>query len=69
MKKYGGAILGVVEKSVLIKAKPENVWEMLAFDKIQEWEEGWGEDLGKIEYTSEILAPEDKHKFGSKAPQ
>ena len=46
--------MGRVEKSIEIRAPPEKVWEMLAFDRIQEWDEGYGEGLGeRVEYTSE----------------
>ncbi len=36
-------ILGRVEKSIVIKAPPEKVWEMLAFERLPEWDEGFGE--------------------------
>jgi hypothetical protein len=52
-----------VEKSIEIKAPPEKVWEMLAFDRIQEWDEGYGEGLGeRVEYTSEVNTPKDKYR-------
>jgi len=59
--------LGRVEKSIEIKAPPEKVWEMLALDKIQEWEEIMGENLEKLEYTSEVQTPEDKYRIGATA--
>jgi hypothetical protein len=60
--------LGRTETSIIIKAPPEKVWEMLAFDRIQEWEEGYGEGLGeRVEYTSEVNTPEDKFRVGATA--
>jgi uncharacterized membrane protein len=52
-----------IEKSIEIKASPEKVWEMLAFDKAVEWMEGWK----SVEYTSEVRSPEDKYKVGTSA--
>ncbi|MCW4021317.1 MAG: SRPBCC family protein, partial [Candidatus Bathyarchaeota archaeon] len=52
-----------IEKSVEVRASPERVWEMLAFDKAKEWMAGWK----GVEYTSEIRAPEDKYKVGASA--
>jgi len=52
-----GNILGRVAKSIEIKASPEKVWEMLAFDRRPEWMEG----IKSVKYTSEIPTPEDKY--------
>jgi len=52
-----------IEKSVEIKAPPDKVWEMLAFDKAVEWMEGWK----NVKYTSEVSTPEDKYKVGASA--
>jgi len=59
----GGDILVRIENSVEIRAPPERVWEMLAFDKAQEWMEGWK----SVKYTSEIRTPQDKYKVGASA--
>jgi uncharacterized membrane protein len=59
----GGDILVRIEKSIEIKARPEKVWEMLAFDKAVEWMEGWK----SVKYTSEVRTPEDKYKVGASA--
>ena len=60
--------MGRVEKSIEIKASPEKIWEMLAFDRIQEWDEGYGEGLGeRVEYTSEVKTPKDKYRVGATA--
>ncbi len=57
-----------VEKSIVIKAPPEKVWEMLAFDRLPEWDEGCGEGLGeRVEYTSEVLIAKDKYRVGATA--
>ena len=52
-----------IEKSIEIKAPPEKVWEMLAFDKAVEWMEGWK----NVKFTSEIRTSEDKYKVGASA--
>jgi hypothetical protein len=60
--------LGRIKKSIEIKAPPGKIWEMLAFDRIQEWDEGYGEGLGeRVEYTSEVHTPKDKYKVGTTA--
>jgi len=53
--------LARIEKSVEIKAPPEKVWEMLAFDRMPEW----SEQYESAEYTSEVRTPEDKYKVGA----
>lgn len=40
-------IVGRTEKSIVITATLEEVWEMLAFDKLSEWDKGFGEGLGE----------------------
>jgi len=60
--------LGKVEKSIVIKAKPERIWEMLAFDRLPEWGEGFGEGLGeRVEYTSKLTTSKDKYRVGAAA--
>jgi len=59
----GSDILVRIEKSIEIKASSEKVWEMLAFDKAQEWMEEWK----SVEYTSEVRSSEDKYKVGASA--
>jgi len=56
--------LGRIEKSIEIKTTPEKVWEMLAFDRLPEWTEMFGE---RIEYISEVRTPEDKYRVGASA--
>ena len=64
----GVDILGRIEQSIEIKAPPEKVWEMLAFDRIQEWDKGYGEGLGeRVEYTSEVNISKDKYRVGATA--
>jgi len=53
--------VGRVEKSVEIKAPPDRVWEMLALDRLTEW----NEEYGNVKYTSELRNPEDKYKVGA----
>ncbi len=31
--------MGRVEKSIIIKAPPEKVWELLALDRFQDWDD------------------------------
>jgi len=52
-----------VEKSVEIKVPPEKVWEMLAFDRMPEWMDGWK----SVAFTSEVRTPEDKYRLGVSA--
>ena len=59
--------MGRVEKSIEIRTPPEKVWEMLALDRLPGWEEGYEEDLTKIESTSEVNTPEDKYRVGFSA--
>ena len=41
---------------------------MLAFDRIQEWDKGYGVELGeRVEYTSEVNTPKDKYRVGATA--
>ena len=53
--------MGKVEKSIEIMASPEKVWEMLALDKLLEW----NIEYGNVKYTSEVLNFEDKYKIGA----
>ena len=50
-----------VETSIVIKAPPEKVWEMLAWDRHPEWNIG----TKKAEYTSEVRTSEDKYRVGA----
>ena len=67
MRVKGSDFLGRVEKSIEIKAPPEKVWEMLALDRLLEWEEGYQKDIESVEYTSEVSTPEDKYEVGARA--
>ncbi len=40
-----------LEKSIEIKAPPEKVWKMLAFDRYMEWDEGTQNSAKIVEYT------------------
>jgi hypothetical protein len=59
--------LGRVERSIVIKAPPEKIWEMLALDRLLEWEEGDQKDIASVEYTSEVSTPKDKYEVGATA--
>ena len=59
----GSDILGRVENSIEIKAPPEKVWEMLAWDKASEWIAGYE----RVDYTSEVRTPEDRYRVGASA--
>jgi len=58
--------LGRVEKSIEIKAPPEKVWEMLALDRLLEWQLGF-DKAKSIEYTSEVGTPKEKYRVGASA--
>ena len=57
--------MGLIKKSIEIKAPPEKVWEILALDRFKEWSEEYGKGLKSFEYTSEVNTPEDKFKVGA----
>ena len=59
--------MGGIEKSIENKARPEKVWEMLALNRVLEWEEGWKGHLKSVEYTSEVRTPKDKLRVGASA--
>jgi len=59
--------LGRIEQSIEIRAPPEKVWEMLALDRVLEWEEGWRSHLKSVEYTSKVRTPKDKLRVGATA--
>ena len=52
-----------VEKSIEIKAPPEKVWEMLAFDRFPEWMDS----VKGVSYTSEVRTSEDKYRVCASA--
>jgi len=58
--------LGRTEKSIIIKATPEKIWEMLAFDRLPEWVEEYSYHV-RVEYTSEVHTPKDKYRVGATA--
>ena len=53
--------MGRIEKSIEIKAPPEKVWEMLALDRLPEW----NEEYGNVKYTSDVRNSEDKYRVGA----
>ena len=55
--------MGRIEKSIEIKAPPEKVWELLALDRLPEW----NEEYGNVKYTSEVRNPEDKYSVGARS--
>ena len=63
----GGDILGRIEKSIEIRVPPENVWEMLALDRLPEWNKGFQDELKSVEYTSEVHTIKDKLRVGATA--
>ena len=58
--------MGRVGNSIEIKAPPEKVWEMLALDRLLEWQLGFGK-VKSIEYNSEVHTPKDKFRAGASA--
>jgi len=53
--------LGRIEKSIEMKASPEKVWELLALDRLPEW----NVEYGNVKYTSEARIPEDLYRVGA----
>lgn len=58
--------MGKVEKSIEIKTRPEKVWEMLALDRLLEWQQGFNY-VKIVEYTTDVRNPKDKHRVGGSA--
>ena len=56
-----------MEKAIMIKASPEKVWEMLAFDRLLEWDEGTQKNAKSVKYTSEVHTSDDKYRVGATA--
>jgi len=67
MGKWEGDISGRREKSIVIKAPTEKVWEMLALDRWSEWQVGPFLDTKDMKFTSEVNTPEDKYRVGASA--
>ena len=59
---YGSNILGRVEQSIIVNSPLEKVWELLAFDRLPEWDKQFGE---RVEYTSDVHTPKDKYRVGA----
>jgi len=53
--------------SIEIRAPAEKVWELLALDKWTEWDEGTQKLVKRVDYHSDIHAPEDKYRVGTTA--
>jgi len=56
--------------SIVIKASPGKVWEMLALDRWSEWMVGGGFTslpTKGMKFTSEVNTPEDKYRTGASA--
>ena len=56
-------ILLKIEKYVEIHASPEQVWEMLAFDRQPEWMDV--AEMKSAMYTSEVSTSKDKFRVGA----
>ncbi len=59
--------MGRVEKSIIIKAPPEKIWEMLALDRFQDWDDRAMKTMKHVEYLSEITTLEEKYQVGAAA--
>ena len=59
--------MGRMEKSIVIKAPPEKVWEMLTWERLPDWMEGYQKEHASVEYTSEVSTSEDKYRVGASA--
>jgi hypothetical protein len=51
----------------MIEAPPAKVWEMLAADRLLEWDVGIQKRVKSVEFISEINTPEDKFSVGTSA--
>jgi len=54
-----------MERSIEIMVPSEKVWEMLAWDRYPEWDEGTQKNVKSVEYTSEVRTPQDKYRVGA----
>jgi len=54
-----------MEKSIVIKTSPEEVWELLALDRLPEWMDVL--EMKSAKYISEVRTPEDKYRTGASA--
>jgi carbon monoxide dehydrogenase subunit G len=54
-----------MEKTIAIKAPPEKIWEMLAFDRMPEYMDVAETESAK--YISDVHTPEDKYRVGASA--
>ncbi len=63
--------MGRVEKSIVIQASLEQVWDMLVLDRWPEWQVVGGLGSLQIEkgvtFTSEVTTPNDKYRVGASA--
>ena len=51
----------------MIKAPPAKVWEMLAADRLLEWDVGIQKRVKSVEFISDVNTPEDKFRVGTSA--
>ena len=58
--------MGRLEKTIEIKAPPQKVWEMHAFDRLLEWQLGF-DKVKSVDYISEVNTPKDKYRVGASA--
>jgi hypothetical protein len=56
-----------IEKSIVIGAPPEKVWETLALDRLPGWDTGYQENLKSVEYASTVRTTNDKYRAGASA--
>jgi uncharacterized protein YndB with AHSA1/START domain len=59
-----------IEKSIEIKAPPGKVWELLALDRLSEWQVGLAGAFlptKDMKFTSEVNTPKDKYRVGASA--
>ena len=62
--------MGKIEKSIEIKATPEKVWELLALDRLSEWQVGLASAFlptKDMKFTSEVNTPKDKYRVDASA--
>lgn len=58
-----------VERTIVIQAPPAKVWELLALDRIEEWQVSprFHLPVKGMAFTSDVRVPDDKYRVGTSA--
>ena len=58
-----------IEKTIVLKVPPVKVWELLALDRIEEWQVSprFHLPVKGMTFTTEVRVPDDKYRVGASA--